>query len=81
MLAEPLRAERKRLSRQCEAMLARLQQGPATNRELAAISLKYTARISDLRAAGHDVDVVSRDHRSGLTVYRLAKRGQIALFG
>jgi hypothetical protein len=42
-----------RLAGQNLAVLARLQRGPATNQELAAISLKYTSRISDLRAAGY----------------------------
>lgn len=44
--------DRKRLSGQNAAVLARLRQGPATNAELAGISLKYTSRISDLRDAG-----------------------------
>lgn len=67
--------ELRRLSRQCQAILDRLKQRPASNRELAVLSLKYTSRISDIRAAGWDVVVQSRDHRSGLTVYEL--RGRI----
>jgi hypothetical protein len=63
--------EARRLSGQCAAILARLHQGPATNRELAGLSLKYTSRLSDLRAAGYDVRVVERDYASGRTVYRL----------
>jgi hypothetical protein len=63
--------ERARLSRQCGAILMRLKQSNATNQELSAISLKYTGRISDLRAAGYDVRVVSRDHKTGITVYGL----------
>lgn len=64
-------ATRRRLSRQAEAMLARLQAGPATNRELVGIGLNYRARISDLRAAGYDVVVQSHDHGTGLVVYVL----------
>ena len=62
-------AERPRLSRQCQAILERLQHGPATNRELAGLALKYSGRISDLRKAGHDVRVWSHEHRTGLVVY------------
>jgi hypothetical protein len=51
--------------------LTRLQAGPASNFELAQIALKYTSRLSDLRAAGYDVRVVERDYASGLTMYRL----------
>lgn len=63
--------EMARLSRQCQAIDQRLQAGPATNRELSAISLKYTSRISDLRDKGWDVRVVSRRHDTGLTVYQI----------
>lgn len=44
-----------RLSRQCEAILERLQRGPATSAELAELALKYSGRISDLRRAGHKI--------------------------
>lgn len=39
----------KRLSKQCEKILHRLRQGPATNFELAQIALKYTGRIDEIR--------------------------------
>ena len=65
------REERPRLTGQNAAILERLQRGPATNRELAAISLKYTSRISDVRAAGYDVVVVDRDRATGNTMYEL----------
>lgn len=65
--------ERKRLSRQCEAILLRLRAGPATNAELAQIALKYTSRISDLRKAGYDVRVTRRERKSGVTVYEMAQ--------
>ena len=72
--------EHRRLSRQCEDILARLKQRPTSNHELAAISLKYTSRISDLRAAGYDVAIHSRDYKSGLVVYRLVPPSQREMF-
>jgi hypothetical protein len=63
--------EVKRLGEQCEALLARLRSGPASNRELSAIALKYTSRISDLRAAGYQVEAVSRNYETGETIYEL----------
>jgi hypothetical protein len=44
-----------RLTGQNAAILARLQRGPATSGELAALSLKYSGRVSDLRAAGYTI--------------------------
>ena len=44
--------DRPRLTGQNAAILVRLQRGPATNRELAGISLRYTSRVSDLRVGG-----------------------------
>lgn len=64
-------AERKRLSRQCEAILERLQRGTASNSELAAMALNYRARVSDLRAAGYTIEVVERNHDTGLNFYEL----------
>lgn len=63
--------DKRRLSGQNAAILARLRQGPATNAELAAISLKYTSRNSDLRRAGYPVEVISRDRKTGVVVYAL----------
>ena len=60
-----------RLSRQCHAILERLRTGPATNHELAAIALKYTGRLSDLRRAGHAIQCYDRNHRTGESRYRL----------
>jgi hypothetical protein len=48
-------SDAKRLSGQNAAILARLRRGPATNVELAALSLKYTSRVSDMRAAGYSI--------------------------
>jgi len=66
-----VRQERPRLSGQNQAIIERLRLGPATNRELAQIALKYTSRLSDLRAAGYDVVVVDRDRATGMTMYEL----------
>jgi hypothetical protein len=60
---------RRRLSRQCRLILARLRAGPATNAELAQIALKYTSRISDIRDNGYVIRCTRG--RGGLTVYRL----------
>lgn len=66
-------SELRRLSGQTAVLFARLCQGPATNRELAQLSLKYTSRISDLRAylrpLGQTVKLLEEDHRTGRTVY------------
>lgn len=67
--------EAPRLSRQCRAILQRLIVGPMTNVSLASIALKYTSRISDLRAAGYDIRVADRCHETGVVVYRLYPRG------
>jgi len=58
--------ERPRLSKQSKIVLDRLRSGPATNYDLAAIALKYSARISDIR-------------RSGVSVQNF-KRGTLSLF-
>ncbi len=58
--------DKKRLAGQCAAILERLSQGPATNVELAAISLKYSGRVSDLRAVGYAI----RAERLGGGLYR-----------
>lgn len=65
--------EERRLGGQSLRILQRLQQGTATNVELAEISLKYTSRISNVRQAGYVVEVVGRDYKTGLTVYQLRK--------
>lgn len=66
--------ERPRLTGQNQAILERLQRGPATNFELNQIALKYTSRLSDLRAAGYNVVVVDRDRATGRTMYQLIER-------
>jgi hypothetical protein len=66
--------EIKRLATQNEQILARLKRGPATNVDLAKISLKYTSRISDLREAGHNIPPPERV-KGGVTIYRLIPEG------
>lgn len=68
-------ADRPRLTKQCLAILERLQHGPASRSELTAIALNATARISDLRRCGFNVQMVER-HESGLTIYALVKGEQ-----
>ncbi len=62
-------ADTPRLTGQNASILERLKRGPATNRELAGISLKYTSRVSDLRAAGYRIQC---EHGpGGLNTYTL----------
>ena len=63
--------DERRLSGQNAVILDLLRQGSCTNVELARVSLKYTSRISDLRAAGHTV--VCERHKGGVTIYRLER--------
>ena len=72
------RADGRRLRGQNLAIFLRLQQGPATNRELSEISLKYTSRISDVRKwlepAGYTIECA--EGHSGLHQYMLARATQ-----
>lgn len=63
-----------RLSGQNSLILTRLKEGPATNTELASISLKYTSRISDLRAAGYVIQCLRR--QGGVNVYVLRSNAE-----
>jgi len=67
-------AEIQRLSAQDARVLARLEQGPCRNFDLAQIALNFTARISDLRKAGFDIRIIERDRSSGRVVYQLFGR-------
>lgn len=58
-----------RLTGQNLAILNRLREGPATNVELAEIALKYSGRISDVRAAGYRIKGEKRE--GGVWVYSL----------
>ena len=62
--------DRPRLTGQNARLLAMLEQGPTTNREMMLAGLlKYTSRISDLRAAGYRI--VCEPQGVGLSLYRL----------
>lgn len=61
-----------RLTGQNAAILERLKAGPATNAQLARLSLKYTSRISDLRKHGYDIEC-DRGLK-GVNTYRLTVR-------
>jgi hypothetical protein len=61
--------DERRLSGQNATILHLLRQGSCTNVELSRVSLKYTSRISDLRAAGHRI--VCRRGDGGCNVYEL----------
>jgi hypothetical protein len=52
-----------------ERVLARLQQGEATNLELAAICLRFGARILELRRAGYPI--TAEPAGRGVWLYRL----------
>lgn len=64
-----------RVTRQAREILARLRQGRATNSDLNGIAFRYSARIHELRKAGHDIRIVDRNDESGLTVYALVVDG------
>lgn len=60
-----------RLSQQAQRILDRLQRGPATNKELAGMSLKYTSRLSDIRKAGYTIVCFGLNHKKGTAWYRV----------
>lgn len=64
-------AEPKRMGGQRLLIVERLRRGPATNRELSQIGLKYTGRIHELREAGYCIDIVKKDNKTGLVWYAL----------
>ena len=64
-----LESDRPRLAGQNAAILERLREGPATNEELARLSLKYTSRLSDLRKAGYEIEC--KRGKGGLNTYEL----------
>lgn len=61
----------RRLSAQCEQILARLKRGPASNTELSAIAMRYSARIFDLRRRGYKIEITARDTDTGAVTYEL----------
>lgn len=63
--------ERPRLTGQNAEILRLLSLGPQMAKTLAGVSLKYTSRVSDLRAAGHKITCERMP--SGHTVYTLVR--------
>jgi len=59
---------------QRQAILDRLRRGPATTVELAAIALKYTGRVSELRQAGHVITATPIE--GGVYRYTLVEPGR-----
>lgn len=60
-----------RLANQQKLVLERLQRGPATNVELQSLSLRYGARIHELRQLGHQITTKRTSVREGITTYTL----------
>lgn len=56
---------------QKERILARLKEGPARNRDLNEIAFRYSARIAELRAEGHDIHCRRVKGKPSLTIYEL----------
>jgi hypothetical protein len=56
---------------QAQKILAALQKGPASNRQLSRIAPRFGARIMELRKMGNDIDFV-RDGR--IVIYKLVDR-------
>ena len=75
--------DRPRLEKQCDRLLERLQRGPVTNVE-AMVELRIlnlTARVSELRQAGHNVQATRG--KGGVWTYALLRpvpTGQLAMF-
>lgn len=67
----PSRENPRRLSGQCEQILARLRRGAATNLELSEIAMRFSARIFDLRKQGYRIEITSRDTDTGAVIYEL----------
>lgn len=63
--------ERPRLAKQGRQILALLQLGPVTTGEMATLTRSHSRRVSDIRAAGHRVEIVHRDHVTGNNTYAL----------
>lgn len=64
---EPAEAERRSATR--ERVLARLQEGPATNVQLLDICMRFGARILELRREGYDIRTKPRG--GGIFLYVL----------
>ena len=70
-------AAKARLSKQQQAILARLRVGPATNLELIQIAQRFSARIHELRTAGYRIERTRDDEEAGIYLYALIE-GEVA---
>jgi hypothetical protein len=61
--------DEQRLTGQNRTILYMLRQRPHTNDELSEIALKYSSRISDLRAAGYTITATRQ--KGGVFIYTL----------
>lgn len=60
-----------RLANEQRLVLERLQRGPVTNVELVSLSLRYGARIHELRQLGYQITTKRTSVRKGVTTYTL----------
>ena len=60
-----------RLANEQRLVLERLQRGPVTNVELVSLSLRYGARIHELRQLGYQITTKRTSVRKGITIYTL----------
>lgn len=63
-----------RLNRQQAAILDAFRRAPGgklSNIQLLGYSIRYSARIHELRKAGHRIDLTRHDHDTGRTEYTL----------
>jgi hypothetical protein len=61
----------KRWKGQCDKILERLKQGPLSLSELRQMGANHTARISNLRKAGHNIPEPTKNQKTGETLYVL----------
>jgi hypothetical protein len=66
-------AAKPRFTRQHQAILDRLEQGPATNTELVQIAQRFGARVKELRDAGYVIKQEAVSHARGVHRYWLTK--------
>lgn len=70
--------DRKRAKDGWKKILARLRQGPATNRDLSDVCFSYRQRVSDLRKRGFTVICDDDKENPGRTLYTLVEGEQSA---
>lgn len=67
---KPTAEDFSRYDSQCDRILAMLETGPVLRSDLTAVARNVTARISQLRKAGHNI-VCKRINSEGETIYFL----------